>query len=208
MFFRVKFKKQYINAKNYFTGFTYCMNTKINPFLNFKATFVSPCTVYKNKQKDNPIEGSIVEIDIDSMKDKNAVKKTVDRWWNKDSFGYCVYRDIEKLKEGELSREVGKVYAITLQQYAFDKLNNKQIIGLAEVTKTGEHAIELNFMQAEPVLKMFSNVGRSFIELLKNMDFVNEIKVKATYFSANFYEKMGFEISDTNKLIYLWKKIK
>ena len=184
------------------------MNTNINPFLNFKATFVSPCSVYQNKQKNNPIEGSIVEIDVDSKKDEKAVKNAVDKWFKKDSFGYYVYKDLIKIKEGELNRNFDKIYAITLQQYAFDKLDNKQIIGLAEVTKTGGNEVELNFMQAKPIPKKYTNVGRSFIDLLKNMDFVDIIKVKASYLSANFYEKMGFEIFDTNKLIYIWKKIK
>ena len=195
------------------------MNMNILSFscTNFGAKFIKKAEISKfNDAKQQgylPVDASLVELNPYNKNDIEAVAKTVREWGYDDEFGYCILDDLNAIKCGEVDSKTDKIYAVTVQNNNFRKLDYNKIIGLGETTKRTKHKTEINFLQVEPEStylrgsKKYINTGRTLVEYFMSKNNFKELIVKATYKAANFYEKLGFEIIDTKELIYSWQKL-
>jgi GNAT superfamily N-acetyltransferase len=184
---------------------------------NFGAKFIKKAEISKfNDAKQQgyiPVDASLVELNPYNKNDIEAVAKIVKKWGYDDEFGYCILDDLQAIKSGTSDSKTDKIYAVTVQNNNFRKLDSNKIIGLGEITKRNLRQTEINFLQVEPestylkASKKYINVGRTLVEYFMSKNGFKELIVKATYKAANFYEKMGFEIIDTKELIYAWQKL-
>ena len=153
---------------------------------------------------------TIIEINTSSLEEINILEETVNDWGDKDSYGKTIVNDAKNIGILPSKRDTGKIYALTLQQDEFDKLEGDKILGLCEVTLLDKDKVEINFLQTKPEHKYndnkseYKHIGKSFVRMLQGIRF-KTIVVQAAYNAANFYEKMNFKIIDVDKLIYEWK---
>ena len=190
------------------------MMNLITPNINFKAKSVKTSSLRQVSsgfpQQNRTCRGTIIEIDTASPDDINILEETVKSWGDKDSYGKKIVDDAKALRIPQKTRGAGKIYAVTLQQNRFDKLEGDKILGLCEVTLFGKDKAEINFLQTKPEHKYnndisgYKHIGKSFVKMLQGVRF-KTIVVQAAYDAANFYEKMNFKIIDVDKLIYEWK---
>lgn len=182
--------------------------------LNFKAKFIQKTSVLKRDQNNknyNPTLVSFVEYNPNSRQDLEAMYEAVKGWAGKHFAGEIILNACSLMLE-ELSRKNNHVYIITSQEDNFDKLNKKQILGLAQVENLEGNCDELKYIEVNPEVKrsndgrIYKHVGMGMINALKNIS-QGQIKLISSYFAANFYESQGFRITNCGCLEYIWKKV-
>lgn len=193
------------------------MKILFNENLNFNARFLSGANVRrfnsKNQDQTYPVGVSIVEIKPECDKDVSAVRRTIKRWEKRDEYGHVIYQDLKSIRDGIFPKEKNKVFALTLQKDDFKNIDSKQILALAEIYKEKRKSINIDFLQVDPEFKYslsrnkYKNIGKAFIEYFKAKFKDRIITLKSTYKAANFYEKMGFEVIDTDRLVYMIKPL-
>lgn len=185
--------------------------------IDFRAKFLCNTEIKKFNHKTNvysPLKVSFLEYEPDNLKDLITITETATSW-KKQQYAKKIALNAKLISVGFLSNLKNHIYILTKQKESFDKLNSQDILGLAHMLNE-ENPIpdELVLFEVKPDFryeknkkKEYKNIGKSIIDLLKNI-YCNSIKVFSSYTAANFYEKQGFEIIDTNVLEYLWKNKK
>ncbi len=160
------------------------------------------------------VPGAILEIDTKNTKNFSALSEAVEHWGSRDIYGRNIIENVQKQRKNNKYQSHSKIYALTLQQNNFNKLESSKILRLGEVIKRKKNEIEINFLQVKPesaganANKEYYNIGRAIIKMLKRIPENRKIVVKADYRAANFYEKMKFVITNPSQLIYTWERMK
>ena len=194
------------------------MKVLFNTGGNFKARYIHKVTIHKFNEQEKqgyiPVDTSLVEINPNNKKDVDAVGKAIKNWGYEDEFGYCIYDDLNSIRDGCSQGRNNKVYAITLQSNHLRTMDGNKILGLGEVTKESKKIVNIDYLQVEPEStflrgsKKYINTGRNLVHFFQEKFSKKIITVKSTYRAANFYEKMGFEIFDVKHMVYIFKPFK
>jgi len=178
--------------------------------INFGAKPVGMLPVLKyNKTLKSylPENISLVEMELGAKQDLSAVCSAARNWRGND-YATEIAGDQCMLYEQYLNRQSYNIYAATTQKEKYDSLDAGKILGLAEISKFSP-SIKLEYIQVKPEQafrsknRTYHGIGKSLIDFIKQT-FNKKIVLQADYKAANFYEKLGFEMIDTNKFWYMW----
>lgn len=199
----IKFK-----AKIFFTIFTIYMN------INFTANFITNKRILKRNENGMyaPYNISVVELDKNNEKDKEALHDTVVDWYYDNArYIFDIYHEADKDYDyPNVNQE--HFYAITKQTSNFDDLEYKEILGLMLFSETKLKEDEINFLQVKPTtnkhqsyIQEYKNVGKTLIEFLKETKNKKTIMVNSVPEMVDFYKKQNFKVKDpeTPNRLYL-----
>ena len=193
------------------------MKIFFTPNTNFQAKFIrkEPIKILADDGLNyKPASVSFVEIETDKADDIAALLDRAKKWGKESYFSQDIADNAESMHKEKIKNSATKFYVATLQNDKFEKLEPKNIQGMVEIKKIKPYHIEIMCLQAGPEAlytgqkTTYKNIGRSIIRALKAQKENKVISLMSMFSSANFYEKMGFEIVDTNKLLYVWKRFK
>ena len=182
--------------------------------INFGAKFVCSTTI-KQKSDNNykNLPANIVEIDETDSSDNDAIND-VAKIWQSDSFNNLTFvdsivHDIEMRKV--LNLRPTPIYAITLQENNFEKLDSERVLGLVEFSKVSD-GNKIDYLQVNPLYvekcvfdKKVCGIGTALINFLKGIA-DNFIEVTSSKSAKGFYEKMGFVRLNDENYEYIWYK--
>ena len=186
------------------------MNIDIYSKTSFGAKFISSANVKKFASKLDkyvPEKTSFVEIDPTNSADVSAVGN-IAKYWEHEKYASNINYTVESLsKNGGNDRT--KVFAISSQNKDLDNLDDKKILGVAEIEKF-ETGLNLRYLQVNPDYifnqpKLYKHVGSEMLNCLKNYYgepiMLNSLRSFAV---RNFYENNGFKLVDEGTLRYQW----
>lgn len=173
--------------------------------INFKAKYNSNGTIKRLNKKQNydNIPAYFVELNVNSKKDLNALKKVADNWKG-NIYATDVY---ERLKfyhynNSNASALEERFFALTTQRNNFNKLNFKKILGVVEIFLPLGEDPEIEFLQTNPkFLKKnpkIKHIGKTIVDNIKKILKDETIALYSTYNAIPFYEKQGFKIIEDN----------
>lgn len=173
--------------------------------INFTANLITNMTVLKRNNEGvySPSEISVIELDKNKEKDKEALHDTVVDWYYDNArYIYDIYYEAEKDYDyPDVDQE--HFYAITEQSDNFDNLEHEKILGLMLFSETKLNADEINFLQVKPAMnrkqgynRKYKNVGQAFIDFLKETKNKKTIMVRSVPEMVEFYKKQYFKVKD------------
>ena len=156
-------------------------------------------------QKFIPKEVSFIEFNKNSVEDLNTLKKLKKRW--PLTFASNIFREFT------LIGDAVKVYALTLQEKNFEKLDADDILGLAEISNE-ESEVTLEALQTKPKYmyndknqnSLYKSIGTTLLNSIKNISYIKRIKVHSLFSVIPFYEKNEFKNIDENNSLLTWIK--
>lgn len=178
--------------------------------INFGAKFISTNTIRKCQTDTGlykPTKINIVELEPDNMNDMSALCATKEKWDN-GVFVPDITKDFEATVHNTIEPKYNKFYAVTTQEKDYCKLDNEQILGIAEIKKEKNERIYLKYLQVKPQTmyaskeRQYRDIGKCLLDFIKS--FKKIIFLKSDYRAANFYDKQNFELLDADRLEYTW----
>ena len=151
-----------------------------------------------------------VEIDPGNVSDIKALKD-VSKTWSYAKFADNIYNAACELRnENELFRN-NKVYALTVQQDKFEKLNENDILGLVHTGALEGDALFIEHLQVKPDIIYlnkpdYKGAGTAILNSLKNLTskiFLFPAKEESV---KNFYVLNGFFEYPPASNIFTWVK--
>lgn len=164
--------------------------------ITFKAHLVSTTTAKKiiNKQDLKDVELNFVRLNPSASEDVVSLNDTCYLWGNNAEFANRINTYFQK----DNSRNL-QFFAITEQSQNFNKLNPKQILGLAQTSDSGSGNVFIEQLQVSPEHNhyakraAFKNLGTSIVDSIKKLFSDKDIFVcPATLGAELFYLKTGF----------------
>lgn len=191
------------------------MITNNYPQITFGAKFINHATINKLDSVTNKYTPKKVSFaEFDPKNDYAALDSGVRRYWGYEYISDEILKEAELLHYGDLDSKEHKVYILTEQNGNLKKLAPDKIIGLAKINEIFPGEIFINWFQVRPDIafkktsenspRSIEHVGKAIINSLKNI-YQKSIRLSSTFNAANFYEKHGFEITDLEKMMYIWK---
>ena len=179
--------------------------------INFRANLVTRTNVLKlgkHTKKYAPTEVSFVKIDRELKSDIKALREIKKIW--PYSFASNIY------KEASNSEYLVDVYALTTQEKDFEYLNPNNIIGLVETSNRYKGSIYLEYLQTNPQyiadedsdMPLYKKIGTTMLNLLKNLESTEIIKLSPTFSSIDFYAKNDFKVDAKDEGTIIWEKNK
>ena len=177
--------------------------------INFRANLINNTSVMKRGVLSNrylPSEASFVKLDLRSTEDIKTLKK-LRKLWSK-SFLSQIYHD------ATMHPNKFNIYALTTQMDKFEKLNPKNILGLAEATEDYNSAT-IEYLQTHPKYayeesntnRAFVGIGTSLLNTLKGIERFKDIKLISIFSAIDFYAKNGFDVTnDLQETLLVWKR--
>jgi len=173
-----------------------------NNTLNFEAKFIKSTQVQKLDTKTgsySPKKVSFVELEADNFSDVWAVAMAAKYWPDEfyaSNIAYCANRIFAKDPKFANKKE----------------LNDTEILGLAEITETNKHSVELEYLQVDPSIiysypeKPFKKIGTRILDMLKQVykDKAITLTSRAGK-TSDFYVKNGFQCIEPENNRYIWR---
>ncbi len=182
--------------------------------INFKAKFINETSIKKYNYLKNsyePTKVSFIEIDPENFSDYFAINEINQDWYN-SLYASNITFALNLIKNQCLRGDIHKIYAITKQKNNFGILNSNEILALGEIERKTPEDIEINYLQVDPELvyslekRRFIDVGRAFLNCLKNFNYLKSITLNSNSSAAKFYEKNNFKLIDPEIRKFIWKK--
>ena len=169
--------------------------------ITFKAQYIQPTTIKRRGLDGNfhDYKASIVELNADSENDLLALNKANCEWGNCKTILCDITRIFNFLNNKTRESQAERFFALTKQKENFEKLNEKDLLGVLQTRRNKDQTLEIENFQVAPdtnynaVVRNYKNIGKSLIECIKEV-FKNEkeILLEAEKSSIPFYEKQGF----------------
>ena len=178
---------------------------------NFNANFIRNVNIKKfdaKSQTYKPFKASFVEFDPENYEDLVALLETRMDWVGGTYIGNIV-EHASYIRDKYISPLINHIYVLTTQNDNFKYLDSDKILGMADMQSDSIQPDELRYLQVKPTQKHgFKNrtyrlVGSKILSELKKI-YNEKITLLASYSAANFYEKHGFDVTDSMLLEYTW----
>lgn len=178
---------------------------------NFNANFIRNVNIKKLDTKTHtykPFKASFVEFDPENNEDFIALIKARMSWKGGVYAGNIV-EHAGHIRDKYISPLINHIYVLTTQNDNFKHLDSEKILGMAEMQSDSIQPDELRYLQVKPTQKhglhnrTYRLVGSKILSELKKI-YNKKITLLASYSAANFYEKHGFEVTDSMLLEYTW----
>lgn len=178
---------------------------------NFNANFIRNVNIKKfdaKTQTYKPCKASFVEFDPENSEDLVALLDTRKNWIGGIYTGNIV-EHASYIRDKYISPLINHIYILTTQNDNFKYLDSDKILGMADMQSDSIQPDELRYLQVKPTQKHgFKNrtyrlVGSKILSELKKI-YNKKITLLASYSAANFYEKHGFDVTDSMLLEYTW----
>ena len=149
--------------------------------ISFKANLVNntnvKCLNKNGTYKNMPV--NLVELDIDSDLDLEALEKVKENWKKGDVYARDIFAHFKEHYEGNLSKNnkniPEKFYALTSQYGGYNNLDSSKILGVAQIYKEVENYLELTALQTNPKYRYGSesreikHIGKAIVNSLKTI---------------------------------------
>ena len=178
------------------------MRISCNNTPNFGAKFIKSTQIQQLDTKTGtylPKKVTFVELEADNFLDTWAVGMAAKYWPDElyaSNIAYCANRIFAK--DPKFANK--KVYALTTQKKHLHELNDTEILGLAEITETNKHSVELEYLQVDPSNiysypeKPLKKIGTRILDMLKQVYRDKAITLTSRSGKTNeFYIKNGFK---------------
>lgn len=182
------------------------------PQITFGANFINNAQVkiFNNVRQNYDLKKvAFTKFDPNNSNDLQAMFSAVAHWKGDNHIAGEICNQAMQLSNLKACSPPIEFYILTKQDKEFKKLDYNKILGLAKVRCDEKGKGYLSLLQVKPEIKYgtekraVKGAGKAIIDELKKI-YTKEIKLISTYFSANFYEKQGFSISDKNTFLYRW----
>ncbi len=169
--------------------------------ISFKANYINDTNIKclnKNGNYKN-MPARLVELDIDSDLDLEALKKVEKNWKKGDDYAEYICRAFKEYHDKIKINEAEKFYALTSQYGGYQNLDGNKILGVAQVYKEARDSLEIEFLQTNPQYKYgienrkIKHIGKAITLSLKKLYKNNKISLFSTTEGRPFYKKLGFE---------------
>ena len=181
--------------------------------ISFGARFVQKIPIKKYSFEDKIYKqatANLVELDPFDIKDVHTLGNIADEFGG-DSFANNVYIDAKSAyKRNNRATTDMRIFALTKQEDTFDKLKDREILGIVETSNKAEKSIEIEYLQTHPKFiypwgpAAIKRIGSAILDCLKS--FNDKITLRSSPNATFFYKKNGFEKVDPNKRIFVWNK--
>ena len=170
--------------------------------ISFKANLINNTNVKQLNHSGNykNMPARIVELDIDSDLDLEALKKVKENWKNGDLFAEEIYNSFKQYHDKLSTNNAEKFYALTSQYGGYNNLDGNKILGVAQIYKEAGNSLEIEFLQTNPQYKhgienrRIKHIGKAITQSIKSIYKDNDITLFSTRAGKPFYKKLGFEI--------------
>ncbi len=167
---------------------------KANPINDTNVKYLNQNGKYKN------LPAKLVELEIDSDLDLEALLKVKNNWKKGDDYAEFVCRAFQEYHDKVKTNEAEKFYALTSQYGGYQNLDGNKILGVAQVYKEANGSIEIEFLQTDPKYRYgienrkIKHIGKAITQSIKDIYKNNEITLFSTKVGKPFYKKLGFKI--------------
>ena len=183
--------------------------------INFNAKLIKSIRVEKyNGQKNQyyPEQVYFVEAEPDNPEDSTALGTAADYWVN-EKYAAVIAHTSKLLNMKILDKNQYKVYAVTTQKDNLSNLDDRQILGMAEIEDAGKPVVELSHIQVKPEIiyalenPEYKKLGTGILNALKSLYSGIKLTSADSKSVINFYLKNDFKrlIPNTNRFIWLRK---
>ncbi len=178
---------------------------------NFGAKFINNVRIQQFDSKTGDYKSkraSFVEFDPKNRRDLFAIRKAT-RGWDGDYFGRHIAEQAGEIAKSYISPHINHIYLLTSQLDDFEKLDNNEILGLAQM-EINNNENNLHFLQVKPSSTFlragrgYKKVGAGIITSLKKL-YRHNISLISTTKAVNFYIAQGFELISEEMLKFGWK---
>lgn len=185
-----------------------------NNTTSFGAKFIKSAQIQKFDTKTGTYASkkvSFVELEPDNFSDVWAVAMAAKYWPDEfyaSNIAHCANRIFAK--DPKFANK--KVYALTKQKDGLHDLNDTEILGLAEVTETNKHSVELEYLQVDPSIiysypeKPLKKIGTRILDMLKLVYKDKAITLTSRLGkTSDFYVKNGFQCIEPENNRFIWR---
>lgn len=178
----------------------------------FCAFLKNPITIEKIGKDGIPqrANASFVQIDCDNKWDIKALEN-IGTYWENSLYGNKYYNTAMLKFKKEKYHKIYDVYALTLQQENFEKLNPDEIMGVVEVMHIGDKKINIEHIEGKPeyvneINRRYNEIGTSMLKSLKKFYNVITLTARKSKAVSNFYIKNEFVETSENSGFFVWIK--
>ena len=113
-----------------------------------------------------------------------------------------------------INRDNAKFYAVTSQKDNFKVLDANKVLAVAEVAKTDESTININYLQVDPMqlrgaeTAEFRHIGTAILNAIKDLYPFQDIYLRSTNSAKRFYKSQGFEKLKRNSNEFIFRRMK
>ena len=185
--------------------------------INFTANYITTTKIIKNENgKQNKTDVAIVELDKNDKNDIKSLHRVASKWEEDKAYSYAyhIYHDATKGYEYK-DTICEHYYALTRQEENFEKLNERDILGLMLFTETTNDYNQINWLQTEPLSnhyvrtnKAYKGIGQAMVDFVKETFFDKKITLSADKSALEFYKKQGFEHDENEHECFLYWELK
>lgn len=166
--------------------------------INFKANYIHSTNILKKDKVQGfiPHQVAFVEIDPKNYEDVVAINNANTNWDNGETLSTYITHNINKIYKRDSQLKEKRFFALTLQEDKFEKLEEKSILGLTEISKLDENTQEIDYIQLNPKylgkIREYIKMGNAILKSIKAL-YPNKILELSSNGSAiNFYRRNGF----------------
>lgn len=179
--------------------------------INFKANYINTVLIKTLNSTNNtyqPKAANFVEFDIKNPNDTAAINDVAYLWQDK-SFADNIAYDVNNANKGYFKKESFRVFALTSQKEGFENLDSRKVLALAEIEKTSDNNIFLEYLQVDPTIvyatgiPLIKRCGSAVLDSLKQLFSDKSIFLNSR--TEKFYTKNGFVKIRQNQ--YFWNKL-
>ena len=175
--------------------------------INFTAYYVDNVNI-KYLDKDNvkkDKEVALVELDKDFQPDRDAIQDAAFLWQRPGKHNYAWNILDEMEKEWCPPDTINEhYYALTTQKKGYEKLNERQILGVMMLSEYNTDCSEIEWFQVKPLYKYsktkkgrkYSDIGYAMLKYVIDNYKSKPIFVSASTEAVEFYKKYGFKQVD------------
>jgi len=178
--------------------------------INFQGNYIKPAVIKRDNGNGEflPQKVSVVELDIDSCKDR-ALVANIAKEWGRQNFIDNIEFDIQQQRERLIKNNKFHVFVLTSQEDDFNTLRKDEVMAMAEF-KERLDSNELVYLQVDPEnnysnpFSEYKHIGKAMLDFLQDNFVLKPLIVFPTPSAQKFYLKNNFTSMPAPKEKYMW----